>query len=223
MIPVQELLNEFEVMLMQRWPYVWGAAQKGCVDCSGAFVYAYKKHGHSIYHGSNRMARVEVKELLPMAMARPGMAAFKKRPPEHAKYTLPAAYKKGGAYYNGDLNDYYHVGLVDVDGTILNAQSSSTGFVRSKADTWDACGWLVQVDYGEPEGVGGAAPRVGRVTAKSGSTVNLRENRSVQSFLVYRVPVGSTVELDGDVYGGWYAVRWKGYKGYMKAEFVEVV
>jgi hypothetical protein len=27
-------------------------------------------------------------------------------------YALPARYKKGGAYYNGDLTDYYHAGVV---------------------------------------------------------------------------------------------------------------
>ena len=42
---------------MVGWRYEWGAAKQGCVDCSGAFVYALKKYGLSIYHGSNTIWR----------------------------------------------------------------------------------------------------------------------------------------------------------------------
>ena len=41
-------------------------------DCSGAFARAYKAHGPSIYHGSNRIAREYVVELLPPSAAKPG-------------------------------------------------------------------------------------------------------------------------------------------------------
>lgn len=42
---------------MVGWAYVWGSAKAGAVDCSGAFVYAMKKYGLSIFHGSNTIWR----------------------------------------------------------------------------------------------------------------------------------------------------------------------
>ncbi len=41
------------------WPYVSpGTNDRNGIDCSGAFVRAYKMAGKSIYHGSNRIERV---------------------------------------------------------------------------------------------------------------------------------------------------------------------
>ena len=148
-IKVADLLEELNVMLKEHWSYVWGSASKGCVDCSGALVYVFRKYGHSIYHGSNRIARVEVDELLPISQAKPGMVAFKARNPGDAKYALPSTYKSGGKNYNGDLRDFYHVGVVGQNGKVLNAQSSSTGFVESPIKTWTCVGYLKQVDYGD--------------------------------------------------------------------------
>ena len=99
-------------------------------DCSGAFVRAYKSAGLSIYHGSNRIARVSVRQLLPPDQARPGMAAFKGSRPGEKGYDLPGEYRPGGQYYTGDLVDYYHIGLVDSDPQyVINAQSTQTGVV----------------------------------------------------------------------------------------------
>ena len=154
-IPDKVIVDEFHVMLAEHWPYVWGAAQKGKVDCSGAFVYVYKKYGHSIYHGSNRIARRHVHDLMPYAEAkakgliRKGMAALKTRKPGDAKYDLPGQYKQGGAYCNGDMLDYYHIGLVDEDiDLVMNAQGSKTGFVKSKiSENWSHVALLNDVDY----------------------------------------------------------------------------
>lgn len=60
-------------------------------DCSGAFVRAYRAHGLSIYHGSNRIAREYVVELLPPSAAKPGMAAFKLRKSGENTMTCPAS------------------------------------------------------------------------------------------------------------------------------------
>lgn len=152
LIPVADLIADFQLMLREHWKYTAGGASYGDVDCSGAFVWAYRQHGHSIYHGSNRMARYEVQRLIPISEATvvPGMAAFKFYPPSSSKYSLPSDYRVGGNYYNGDLNDYYHVGLVDTDTSrVLNAQSTSTGFVSSAiTQNWPYVAYLTQVDYG---------------------------------------------------------------------------
>ena len=42
-------------------------------ELQSRLVYVFRKYGHSIYHGSNRIARVEVDELLPISQAKPGI------------------------------------------------------------------------------------------------------------------------------------------------------
>ncbi len=217
MIDVNDLLDDFESMM--GWKYVMGSAEKGCVDCSGAFVYSFRKHGASIYHGSNRIARTEVVELLPMNRAQEGMAAFKLREPGNARYSLPSAYKTGGKHFNGDLNDYYHIGLVGRDGQILNAQSSRTGFVKSKASTWHCCGYLKQVNYGQEGLPMEEALYQTTVTAPSGSTVNLRRASNKSADVIEKVSIGTTVDVleEGSE---WCKIRTTTNTGFMMARFL---
>lgn len=244
-IPVSSLIADFRTMLDEKWKYVASAAEHGKVDCSGAFVWAYKQNGCSIYHGSNRIARDEVDKLYPIGGVQvvPGMAAFKHRTPLDSGYALPASYKSGGSHYNGDLNDYYHIGLVDEDtARVLNAQSASTGFVASKiSQNWSHVGYLKQVDYGD-QGCGPGDPghpgtprptgtpdnqnndadtsATAVVTASSGSTVNLRIKPSTSAKLVERVPIGDTVTLLDGGSSGWAHVQWGKKTGYMMTQFL---
>ena len=47
-IPVNELISCFERMRDEHWDYCLNSAREGCVDCSGAFVWAYKQFGNSV-------------------------------------------------------------------------------------------------------------------------------------------------------------------------------
>lgn len=219
MIPVDGLIALFHRMYDEHWAYKWGSAQTGCVDCAGAFVWAYRQYGQSIYHGSNRIARVYVDELLPVSAARPGMAAFKVRKPGQQYYDLKAEYKQGGKYYNGTMNDYYHVGLVDNDPRyVLNAQSAKTGFVRSKIDGWACVGRLKAVDYGEEE-----ITMNKYVYADSGKTVNLRKGAGVTYPVIAQVPIGAEVAVQGATNTGWSAVKYGEKAGYMMTKFLRDV
>lgn len=227
-IPVAALIADFQQMLAERWPYRYGGSSKDGVDCSGAFVWAYRQHGDSIYHGSNRMARTEVVSLIPIGVANivPGMAAFKHRTPGEAGYDLPGSYKPGGEYANGDLNDYYHVGLVDTDvSRVLNAQSEETGFVSSPiSQGWSHVALLRQVEYGAdvpavtpPEG---ADAGVATVWAENGLPVKLRQSASTALPYLVKIPVGATVTLRGPDQNGWTPVTYNGQNGYMMSQFL---
>ena len=91
MVDYKVILDEFHIMLDEHWPYDWGAARYGCVDCSGAFVYAYNEHEMDIAHGSNAIARKYVVKLIPYSEAKieAGMMAFKARKPGEKGYALP--------------------------------------------------------------------------------------------------------------------------------------
>ena len=243
------LVTDFQQMYNDKWGYIpgtsgqtWtqadqdkkaqtdsGVAKYGkqwvghkVADCSGAFVYSFKQHGLSIYHGSNRIVRKYIEALLPPSMAEPGMAAFKKRKPGEQYYDLPADYKKGGSYYNGDLNDYYHIGLVDDDTAyVLNSASTSSGFKRSKlADGWCAVAKLKDITY-----EGGVSPverlYSATVYADSGNTVNLRKSPSSSAVRVCTVPVGGVVEVLNEYNNEWAEIKYGEKTGYMMRKFLQ--
>lgn len=215
-IPVGGLIDLFQKMYREHWDYVWGAAREGCVDCSGAFVYSYRQYGKSITHGSNAIARRYVIEILPISQAEPGMAAFKYKKPGQSGYALPDKYKKGGSAYNGDLNDYYHIGLVDTDGeNVLNAKSTQAGFSRDPLSKWGCVARLTAVDYGKEP----VPMQEMIVTCTPGESVKLRRGKSTSSAVITTIPNG-TIVLAGPVEGDWRPVEYQGMNGYMMAKFL---
>lgn len=223
MIPLNDLIALFTRMYREHWAYKWGSAQTGCVDCSGAFVWAYRQFGQSIYQGSNRIARSYVAGLLPVSAARPGMAAFKARKPGQQYYDLPSEYREGGKRYNGDLNDYYHIGLVDSDPRyVLNAQGVKTGFVRSKlSDGWCAVGYLKAVDYN----TNGMDDEMGKnyeavVDSANDKPVNLRKGPGTAYPVIAAVKDGTRVTVLDEADGDWAKIDANGKTGYMMRGFL---
>jgi len=189
-------------------------------DCSGAFVRAYKAHGQTIYHGSNRIAREYVVALLPPDQARPGMAAFKARKPGEEYYELPGEYKPGGKHYNGDLNDYYHIGLVDENLEFaINAQSTKTGVVRSKlSNGWCAVGYLKAVQYDNQEE--NMNDMIDRAVVKT-DKVNLRAAPDKESARVDWLNKGDVVSIAFDYHNGWVFVVHGSKSGYVMDKFLD--
>lgn len=219
-IPISLIIADFRTMLRERWAY--GAQTKrGQADCSGAFVWSYGQHGHSVYHGSNRIAREETEGLIPLATAtpEPGMACFKVRAPGAPGYALPGEYKPGGSHYNGDLNDYYHIGLIDEDvSRVLNAQSAATGFVASPiGQNWSHVAYLRQAAY--PGRKEENPLEIKEVWAGNGQPVNLREKPSTASKRLSQVPVGTPVTVHAEE-GDWAEVTAEGKRGYMMLAFL---
>jgi len=212
MIPVADLIAVFEQMYREHWAYDWGAARKGCVDCSGAFVYAYKQFGQSIAHGSNNIARNYVRSLQGIEAAEPGMAAFKVREPGQSGYDLPARYAD-----SSDKNDYYHIGLVDSSGRyVLNAKSVKAGFSRDPIEKWGCVGRLKAVEYGS---VIPMEKQTMIVTCTPGEKVRLRAVPSTSGSTLTQIPNGTTV-LAGEDEDGWRPVQYGSKSGYMMDRFL---
>ena len=62
---------------------------------------------------------------------------------------------------------------------------------------------------------------VGRVTAQSGSTVNLRAEPRKSAKVLEKVKIGTSVNVIGNS-GGWLHIETETNQGYMMAEFVDV-
>jgi len=215
-IPVDKLIAIFRKMYDEHWRYTWGHAAEGDVDCSGAYVYAYRLFDRKIPHGSNAIARGYVEGIEPISNAKPGYAAFKLKKPGQSGYDLPEKYRKGGAAYNGDLNDYYHIGLVDETGQyVLEAQGTKAGFQRTPIKKWHAAGRLCAVDYTVKEEI----PMTEFVvTAANGEPVRVRQTPGGAT--IAKLTVGTKL-LAGDEADGWRPVVFDtDRQGYMKAEFL---
>lgn len=213
-IPVSGLIDIFQTMYAEHWDYVWGAAEKGCVDCSGAFVYAYRQYGKSIYHGSNTIGRRYIIELLPISKAEPGMAAFKCKDWTETE--------SGNKWYGQEPGNLSHIGLVDEDTKyVLNAKGTAYGFCRDKLTAkngWDYVARLTDVDYG---GGGGGGTSV-TVTISGGNTsspINMRSKASLKSPVIILVPQGATAEKIGED-GEWSQINYLNYTGYIMTKFV---
>ena len=225
------------------WPYVSpGTNDENGIDCSGAFVRAYRMAGNNIYHGSNRIERVYCENCFDLngstSGLERGMAIFKYRNPGETGYDadpLSSAYLPGGEYYNGDVRNYTHIGLVTGVNPLEITHATSPAAKKdtklgSGVSSWRRAGRLKAVIYSndasgkEQNSMEGTA----KVVAQSGSTVNLRESPSTSAALVARVPVGTLVMITGDAGNGdWSAVYWQNSespaKGYMMNEFLELV
>ena len=213
-IPAQELVSVFRSML--GWPYASpGSNGPNGIDCSGAFVYAYRQFGQSIYHGSNRIIRRFCRDVFPIrsvSQLSVGMAIFKSR---KDLSRMKAEYKPGGRYYDPALpDDYYHIGLV-VSVNPLQIINATPPAVRVDTDLsrWQYAGWLNAVDDQENKSTA-------TVTAQSGGTVNLRSAPSLDAVVRVRVPLGSTVEVLEQTNEEWAQVRYRAVTGYMMRAFL---
>ena len=159
--------------------------------------------------------------MLPISEAKPGMAAFKVRRPGQKGYELPDEYRQGGGYYNGDLNDYYHIGLVDGDPRyVINAQGTRTGVVRSNiADGWACVAELKAVEYEEGNPVERLYWAV--VTAENGKPVNLRKAPSINAARIAALPVGTEVAVLNEADADWAEVQAGDKTGYMMRKFLQ--
>ncbi len=204
-VKASDLIREFQRMI--GWKYEWGAAREGCVDCSGAFAYAYKRLGGYMYHGSNTMWRkytTEKGKREDMTLV-PGMAVFKWR-------------KDGGPDSQGD---FYHVGLYVGGGQVIEAQGVSTGCVVSGIDKWPYVARLKETIYDVQEGDEEplAIECRAKVVTESGK-LNLR--LSPGGALLTRIPRHEEIDvIRWNASDGWALVVYNGTQGYASQEFLE--
>lgn len=120
--------NEMAVKYGKRWigHYV--------TDCSGAFVFAFKKEGESIYHGSDTIYKryCSSKGKLKNGFRedgepiKPGTAVF---------------------LYDKNKKTMHHIGLYVGANTCIEAKGTIYGVVTSTLGHWDYWGELKDIDY----------------------------------------------------------------------------
>ena len=138
MLSIQKLCDDFEQAL--GWPYESpGSNDEHGVDCSGLFVYAFRRQGARIYHGSNTIWRKYLTSkgrIQRESQLKKGMAVFKWR-------------EEGDPQQDG-LGNFYHIGLVTQTKPLRIIHASTNGMrVRAEDDAhgWTHWGALKGVQY----------------------------------------------------------------------------
>ena len=215
-----------------------GDGSDGTCDCIGLAIGALRRSGIKWkgIHGSNYAARNQTIDLRPVKSVNDLEEAdfvYKAYEPGHSKYKLPSRYMPGGAYYNGDLKDYYHVGVVTkVNPLNITHMTSPTAKVDTKLGNWsyhgknkplmEAMKKEFQIELPvitEPVATPNAKAVV---TAQKGKYVKMRAKPSKLCTLYDEVPVGATVTIiePGEE---WAKISYgRRYGWYMQAQYLTI-
>lgn len=210
-----------------------GDGSDGYCDCIGYLIGSLRRTGlkWTGIHGSNWAARKEAINLHPVKSINDlevGDMVLKAVGPGKSGYALPSRYKKGGAYYTGDLNDYYHAGLVYSKTPFQIRHMSSKMTIDTKLGKWNYAARLkplVNAGAYAEETSNTAIPSSGtqaKVVAQSGGTVNMRKTPRLTGALITRVPLGSVVNIL-DPGEEWCKIKYGNKTGYMMAKFLEII
>ena len=227
---LQKALQLFNSNPKRREP---GDGSDGYCDCIGYLIGSLRRTGlkWTGIHGSNWAARKEAVNLHPVKSVNDlevGDMVLKACEPGTSGYALPARYKKGGQYYNGDLKDYYHAGLVYSKNPFQIRHMSSKMTIDTKIGKWNYAARLRPLvnagAYKEDNPVTPTIPSSGtqaKVTAPSGGTVNMRKTPRLSGALITRIKLGEIVEIlePGEE---WCKIKYGNKTGYMMAKFLEV-
>lgn len=202
-----------------------GSGKDSTCDCIGLVMGALGKKFPM--HSTNYFVRYEVDGLRPVddpSDLHPGTLVFKSRNASSNRYDLHERYKQGGRYYTGDLNDYYHVGVVTSDNPFTVTHCTDTGLLSGIArdhspDAWHFAAEISGMTFEEKQEVD-VMTKYATVVADSGFTVNVRKRPDKNSPVLFAVPIEETVEVSENA-GEWATVTYNGNRGYMMAEFLE--
>ena len=199
-----------------------GDGSDGTCDCIGLIMGAIGKRYDM--HSTNYFARFQMASLDALAdesQLHPGSIVYKSR---RDTAQLNARYQPGGRYDNGDMLDYYHVGVVTGIDPLEITHCTSTGTVNGitydgAIGAWSHVGDLLDVELTEEEETAVEAYKA-TVTARSGRTVRMRSRPDADAPTMTRVPLGQTVQVLESA-AGWAKVEWNGQRGYMMVEFLK--
>ena len=235
-----KFIAECEKIVKAKPKYVHGRSSLSECDCIGMVKYGLHQNGVSFSTtGTNWTFRNQVTDIRPItsaAVLRVGDVVFKVKHPGETGYDLPPKYRKGGAGYNGDLNDYCHIGVVkSVNPLRIIHMTSPTAKTDTAIGKWAYAAELKPqyVNYGSSTTVTEPEPDTpdpaptetdggykAKVTAPSGKWVKMRKEPSTNCRLYDEVPIGAEVTVVTNGYE-WDKINYVKRKGwYMQNRFL---
>lgn len=232
-----KFIAECEKIVKAKPKYKLGQSNLHECDCIGMVKYGLHQNGVAFSTtGTNWTFRnqvTDIRKITSAAVLRVGDVVFKVRHPGESGYNLPAKYCHGGSAYNGDLNDYCHIGVVkSVNPLRIIHMTSPTAKTDTSIGKWAYAAELKPqyVDYGrDPGTVKPADPEpapeptgdTAIVTAEHGKWVKMRKEPSTSCRLYDEVPVGAKVTVVTPGYD-WTEINYGKRKGwFMMTKFLK--
>lgn len=225
MINVKAFLSRVEEIAAEEPAYQEGHdGRDHLCDCIGLIIGAIRRAGGrwAGTHGSNYAARNEMrglKKIVGTGDLHPGDIVYKSREPSEPKYKLPDKYKPGGSSYNGDVRDYYHVGVVVSAFPVrIRHMTTPRPLMDTKIGSWAWVGTCKKISTDS----GGQEDKQVKVIIAGGNLdrpINLRRAGSSGAEIIAKIPQGTEVELI-EAGGAWNYVNWDGKTGYVQSIYV---
>ena len=217
--------------------YELGCSSKTKCDCIGMIKYGLRVNGVTLTTtGTNWTFRNQVENIRKITgknVLKVGDVVFKSRAPGDEGYNLGAKYKPNGSAYNGDLNDYCHIGVVkSVSPLQIIHMTGPTAKTDTSIGKWKWAADLKKqyisdavVPTPTPDPDPEPAPYVDEaiVIADSGKWVKMRKEPSTSCRTYDDVPVGAKVKVVAHGYT-WTRISYGGRKGwYMMTKFLDTI
>jgi len=223
--------------------YELGSSSKSKCDCIGMIKYGLRVNGVTLSTtGTNWTFRNQVtniRKITSASVLQVGDVVFKAKAPGDSGYNLKKKYLKGGDAYNGDLNDYCHIGVVaSVRPLKIIHMTSPTAKEDTSIGKWKYAAQLLSKyisDYSknnvqtpaepEPEPVNTDPvstndPCEATVYAPTGQWVKMRQRPTTKCAQWDNIPVGAKVTVVVQGYE-WTKINYGRRKGwYMMTKFL---
>lgn len=228
----------YEIVLA-RPKYELGCSSKSKCDCIGMVKYGLRENGVTLTTtGTNWTFRNQIKnarKISGVSSLRIGDVVFKSRAPGDSGYSLPSKYQKGGSAYNGDLNDYCHIGVVkSLSPLQIIHMTGPTAKTDTSIGKWKWAAELKDQYISDSTPAPSPAPtpdpdpepapyvETAKVCAATGNWVKMRREPSTKCRMYDEVPVGATVTIVTKGYE-WTKINYGRRKGwYMMTKFIAI-
>ena len=230
-VPLQTFLNNVNSIYKEQPTYQTGCnGSNGKCDCIGLVKGALERAGGSAsgLSGTNYASRYTIKNFKKIKSVndlKVGDVVIKGRPYSPTdSYPLPTKYLPGGANYNGDTTNYYHIGVVTHVNPLEITHMTSPSAKKDTSLTpgggkgqWNYYGQLPQVSYDDEIDKVVVSLEYATVT---GGTLNMRKDSDINSARVTTIPSGSKVAVieKGAV---WCKAVYNTYTGYVMTKYLK--
>lgn len=230
----EKFVEKCDVIVKAKPKYELGCSSTTACDCIGMVKYGLHKNGVAFStSGTNWTYRNQIEDIRTIKSASDlkfGDVVFKMRTPSESGYNLPSKYKPGGSGFNGDLNDYCHIGVVkSVKPLQIIHMTSPTAKTDTTIGKWKRAACLKkqyisdsETPSHDPEPIPEPTKETATVYAPSGRWVKMRKEPSTKCRLYDDVPIGATVTIVEFGYD-WTKINYGSRKGwYMMTKFLIV-
>jgi len=205
-ITKETLIRDFESAL--GYPYASPGSTtrpESGVDCSGLFVWAYRRQGEGIYHGSNRIWReyTSDKGRIGTITVQTGLAVFK--------------WRDSATTYSDNEGDFHHIGLITSTRPLRIIHASSAAgcvTVDTSLKRWTHWARLSAIDYG-----GGTMYTATTHADGNSAGINLRAEPGKSGGKIGEIPQGMTVTVVEES-GEWARVEYGSWNGWVMRKYL---